>query len=253
MHPNSVKTPNVPALSNALKKMSGYASANAVGGNNATAHGFASPFDVVFIPSARKSVRPNTNPRKLVLTAKNENPLTSAFAASEDACSVASGSGALTPCLNAASTSSTPTLPSTAASHSANIANGMNVPAMIATRIFDLSPSSDDDTTGMTLWKTNASAMTGIVSGTAVQSPRSIRFRGSAALPASASSGKNSARTITTSALLNRSIASLSARNKKPPSAATYSIDAAGAPPGNAGIKSTASSPTLATYATNSA
>lgn len=79
------------AESSAERNTSGYEMAKTVGGMSATANGLGSFLSPVGIckPSARKSVRPRTNPRNEVLMAKKEKPCTSAAAVKEVSLSVA--------------------------------------------------------------------------------------------------------------------------------------------------------------------
>mmetsp|Transcript_4889 Transcript_4889/g.21827 ORF Transcript_4889/g.21827 Transcript_4889/m.21827 type:complete len:325 (+) Transcript_4889:36-1010(+) len=244
-HPNSVMTPNAPAVSRAERKMSGLLTAKIVGGISVAAYGLASPSSLHPNPSDRKSTKPNTNPRNDVLTAKTLNDLTRPAAAGDVPCSVDSGSR-----LIPAARSSALTPPSTAPSHSVNMANGIAVPTKSAARDLFRSPSSCVATTGMTLWYTNARAMTATVPGTSDQSLNDVRFATSTPRDAISSRGTNVPMTAATKALLTFSSVLSGAAYTNPPrpaANATEQIDWSRC------VASPTISPTLDTYATRRA
>ena len=194
--------------------------------------------------------------------AKNENPDTSAAAAGDVACSAASGSAiaSIAPperatASRASSACAWDTEPRSAASHSTNIANGIAVPAMSATFAFLASPSSEVATTGTTLWNTNASAMTGIVEGTAVQSPVAKFWTSTFAAPSTKSGAKVKRTMPTSTEFMSSSLLGDDAKMTYPRIAA-YAVPAAPSEtstPRLALTVSAASWPTLEMYATNSA
>lgn len=163
--PNNIRTPYVPAKSNALKKISGFNSENTIGGTivNKYGTGCCPRPDGSLSKSERKSVRPKTNPIYEVPIARKENVSTIGpkIPLVERNCS--NGSSTWTPLEFRCEI-----VPRITASHTRNIAKGMLVPNRIALLTFGRFPSRFVQRTGTTFWYTKAKQIMGMLWGTAL-------------------------------------------------------------------------------------